>query len=135
MAFPFLDTNILLRHLLQDHPDHSPSATAYLERIERGELKVRTSEIVIFEIVFTLERTFKRSKSQIRENFLPLLKLPGTILSGKRSFQKVFDYYVNLNISFADAYHIVFMERFSLKEIVTFDQGFDRAVTIRRIEP
>jgi predicted nucleic acid-binding protein len=31
MALPFLDTNILLRHLSQDHPDHSPRATALLK--------------------------------------------------------------------------------------------------------
>src|SRR3989344_7457912 len=119
MVFPFLDTNIFLRHLLQDHPDHSPRATAYLERIERRELKARTSEIVIFEIVFTLERTFKQPRIQIRENLLLLLGLPGIVLPGKRRFWKVFDYYINLNISFADAYHIVFMERLSLEAIVT----------------
>ena len=29
---PFLDTNILLRHVVQDHPDFSPKATALLRR-------------------------------------------------------------------------------------------------------
>lgn len=120
MALSFLDTNIFLRHLLQDHPDHSPRATACLEKIERGELKIRT---------------FKQPRTQIRENVLLLLGLPGIVLSGKSRFWKVFDYYVNLNISFADAYHIVFMERLRLEEIITFDQGFDRAATIRRVEP
>lgn len=124
-----------MRHLLQDHPDHSPRATACLEKIERGELKVYTSEIVIFEIVFTLERTFKQSRIRIRKNLLLLLGLPGIVLHGKSRFWKVFDYYVNLNISFADAYHIVFMEQLRLEEIITFDQGFDRATTVHRVEP
>jgi predicted nucleic acid-binding protein len=30
MAQPFFDANILLRHLLQGHPDHSPRATAFI---------------------------------------------------------------------------------------------------------
>src|ERR671926_432204 len=98
MALPFLDTNILLRHLLQDHEDHSPRATAYLHRIEQGEIQVRTSEIVIFEVVFTLERGYRRSKREIHDTLLPLLELPGIILPGKRRFRKVFDYYINLNI-------------------------------------
>lgn len=56
MAQPLLDTNILLRHLLQDHPDHSPRATAFLKRVEDRELTVRSTEIVVFETVFTLQR-------------------------------------------------------------------------------
>ncbi|MGI8549337.1 MAG: hypothetical protein ACR2PL_00870 [Dehalococcoidia bacterium] len=35
---PFLDTNLLLRHLRHDDPVLSPKATAVLERMEQGEL-------------------------------------------------------------------------------------------------
>src|SRR5579859_4320725 len=103
MASPFLDTNILLRHLLDDHPNHSPRAKAYLTRIEQGEIRVRTSDTVIFETVFTLQRRYRSSRSEIRDNLLPLIELPGVDLPGKRAYRKVFDLYVNLNIPFADA--------------------------------
>ena len=121
MALTFLDTNILLRHLLADHPQQSPQATAYLSRVERGELQVRVSELVIFETVFTLQRSYKRPKDKIRDALLALLGLPGIIRPGKRRFQKVFDLYVSLNISFADAYLTVLMEQLGLDEIATFD--------------
>lgn len=39
MAPAFLDTNILLRHLLQDDPQQSPRATAFLLRVENGEVE------------------------------------------------------------------------------------------------
>ena len=65
MALPFLDTNILLRHLLQDLPEQSPRCTAYLARVERGELKVRTADTVVFEAVFTLQRAYKKPKAEI----------------------------------------------------------------------
>ena len=58
MALMFLDTNILLRHLLQDHPEQSPRATAYLARIEEGELRARIADAVIFETVFALQRHY-----------------------------------------------------------------------------
>lgn len=83
MAPHFLDTNILLRHLLQDHPDQFPRSTAYLERIEAGEVQARISNTVIFETVFTLQRTNRRPKEKIRDSLLPLLELPGIILPGK----------------------------------------------------
>lgn len=134
-SLPFLETNIFLRHLRQDHPDHSPRASAYLTRIENGEIKVRTADTVIFETVFTLQRFYKQSKTAIRDAFLPLIELPGIILPGKRRFRRVFDYYIDYNLSFADAYHAVVMERLDLTEIVSFDRGFDRIPTIHRIEP
>ena len=99
MALPFLDTNIPLRHLTQDHPEHSPKATAYLARIERGELQVRTADTVVFETVFTLQRFYRQPKQAIRDVLLPLIELPGIVLPGKRRFQKVFDLYVERNLS------------------------------------
>jgi predicted nucleic-acid-binding protein len=39
MALPFLDTNILLRHLREDDPV-SPKATSILSRVEQGDLQV-----------------------------------------------------------------------------------------------
>jgi predicted nucleic acid-binding protein len=131
----FVDTNIFLRHLRQDHPGYSPRATAFLERVERGELKVRTADTVVFETVYTLHSFYKQPKAAIRDALLPLLGLPGIVLPGKRRFHKVFDYYVNLNISFADAYHAVLMEELKLTTVVSFDRDFERVPSIQRMEP
>ena len=131
----FLDTNIFFRHLRGDHPDFSPRATALLQRIEQGSLKVRTADTVIFETVFTLERVYKKSKEAIRNAFLPLIELPGIILPGKRRVRRVFAYYIEKNISFADAYHAVLTESFGLEQIVSFDRDFNRISSITRVEP
>jgi predicted nucleic acid-binding protein len=90
--------------------------------------------LVIFEIVFTLERSYKRPKAAIRRALLPLLELPGLVLPGKRRFRKAFDLYVNLNISFADACHAVLMQQLGLDEIATFDAEFDRVPGISRVK-
>ncbi len=135
MALPFLDTNILLRHLLQDHPDHSPRATAYLRRVEEGTIKVRTAETVIFETVFTLQRLYKQPKAAIRDALLPLIELPGMVLPGKRRFRRAFALYVDQNLPFADAYHAALMQSLKLTEIVSFDGDFDKIAGITRVEP
>ena len=134
-SLPFLETNIFLRHLREDHADFSPRATALLSRIEEGSLKVRTADTVIFETVFTLERFYKQSKEAIRDAFLPLIELPGIVLPGKRRFRQVFTYYIDKNISFADAYHAVLLERLRLTQIVSFDRDFNRIPTVTRVEP
>jgi uncharacterized protein len=131
----FLDTNIFLRHLLGDDPAQSPSATAYFQAIEQGLRTARISDIVVFEVVFTLERGYRRSKTEIQSAVLPLLELPSILLPRKRKFREVFRLYIDKNISFADAYHAVMMRKLNLSEIVSFDRDFDRIPAVTRVEP
>lgn len=135
MAPAFLDTNILLRHLLLDNPEQSPHATTFLPRVENGEVEVHLADTVVFETVFTLQRRYKKSRAEIRTNLLPLLELPGMVLPGKRKFREVFALYVERNLPFADAYHAVLMEQLHLQEMVSFDTDFDKIPGIRRQEP
>lgn len=135
MSVPFLDTNIFLRHLLGDVPEQSAGATAYFQSIEQGFARARISDIVVFEVVFTLERGYRRSKAEIQSVLLPLLELPGIVLPGKRKFREVFRLYIDQNISFADAYHAVMVRKLALSEVVSFDRHFDRIETVQRVEP
>ena len=135
MDLRFLDTNILLRHLLQDEPTQSPSATRYLAAIEAGQEKVRLADTVVFETVFRLQRQYGVPKADIRDKLLPLIDLSGIVLPGKRRLHEVFDLYVSYNISFADAYHAILIKHLKLNEIVSYDRGLDKIPGIRRVEP
>jgi predicted nucleic acid-binding protein len=135
MALFLLDTNILLRHLLADHPEQSPRATAYLARVEHGELRVRVPDTVVFETVFTLQRHYRQPREAIRDTLLPILHLPGVVLPGKRRYGKVFDLYVHANLSFADSYHAVLAGALRLDGILSFDRGLDRVPGFTRAEP
>ena len=132
---PVLDTNVLLRHLLGDHPDQSPRATAYITQIERGDRKVRTVETVVFETVFVLERAFRRPRAQIRDGVLTVIELPGVVLPGKRHLRRAFALYVDRNIPFADAYHAAVAMDGDPAQVVSFDHHFDRIIGLRRLEP
>jgi predicted nucleic acid-binding protein len=135
MSPAFLDTNVILRHLLADHAEQSPKATAYLGRVEQDEIQMYIADTVIFETVFTLERTYHQPKAKIRDAMLPLIELPGVILPGKRHFRRVFDHYVTLNLPFADAYHAVLARRLKADGIVSYDKHFERIPGIKRVEP
>jgi predicted nucleic acid-binding protein len=135
MALPFLDTNVFLRHLRQDHPDHSPRATAFFKQIEDGSLEAATAHTVVFEAVFTLQSFYKVPRADIRNTLLPLLQLPGLKLPRKRMFRAVFDLYVTSSLSFADAYHAVLVRDLEFAELVSFDKGFDRLPWLKRREP
>ena len=135
-ALPLLDTNPILRHILDDHPDHSARSHNLFTRIEDGEERVRTTDTVVFEAAFTLERFYKVPRIEIRETLLDLLQLPGIVLSGKRAYRQVFDLWVQRpRLSFADCYHAVLVQRLKLPAIVTFDKDFDNLPNVRRLEP
>lgn len=134
MSAIFLDTIVLLRHLIHDDPKQSTKATDFLHRIEQGEIQARISELVIFETVFTLERSYRQVKARIREILLPLISMRGIIIPKKQRWKRVFNLYVDLNLPFADAYHVVLMEELKLTKIATFDTDFDRVHGIKRIK-
>jgi predicted nucleic acid-binding protein len=135
MALPFLDTNVLVRHFTQDNLAQSPRASAYLQRIEDGDVRVYIEPTVIFETVYLLEKQYKIPRVIVRDGLLALLDLPGITMPGKRRIRDAFALYIEHNLPFADAYHIAVMRAASVHEIVTFDREFDRIPGIARIEP
>ena len=135
MALPSIDANVLLCHFHGEHPDHSPRSTALVARIERGELEARLSDMVIFETIFTLERSYRAPKVQIRDAILGLLALPGIVLQGKRRYIQIFEFYVDYNLSFGDAYIVAEMEQSGATELYSFDRQFNRVPSITRLEP
>ncbi len=72
MPVHFVDTNILLRYLTRDDEQKAQRALQLLMRVEKGEEKVVTSSLVIFEAVFTLQSFYKVSRSRIKELILPI---------------------------------------------------------------
>jgi predicted nucleic acid-binding protein len=135
MAADFIDANIFLRHLVQDQPTQSPRATAYLNRVDQGQVDAETSAAVMAEVIFTLERTYRTPKPRIRELVLALLEIAGMSVPDGTAVREALDIYVGRNVSYGDAFTAVLMERRGLSEIVSFDRDFDRIPGVTRTEP
>jgi predicted nucleic acid-binding protein len=131
----FVDANIFLRYFTGSDADKAGRAKRLLERVERGEEKVATSALVVFETVFTLQRTYKVAKAQVREMVTDLLTLPGVLLPGKSLCLRALDLYVEKNVSFVDAYNAVYVRSRKMTEIYSWDTDFDKLGGVRRIEP
>jgi len=106
-----------------------------LMRVERGEEKVVTSSLVIFETIFTLQSFYRVPRQQIKEQILPIISLRGLHLPDKSVFYKALDLYVTKNISFADAYNAAYMISEEVFNIYSWDRGFDKIDGIIRLEP
>jgi uncharacterized protein len=131
----FLDTNVLLRYFTRDDEDKADRVRALLTRVDRGEEKVMTSPLVIFEVVFTLQSFYGVERKRIRDLIAPVISLRGLELALKGVFDQSLDLYAGANISFADAYNAAYMKWRGANEIYTWDTDFDKLGGIVRVEP
>jgi predicted nucleic acid-binding protein len=135
MAGRFLDTNVLLRYLTRDDEEKARLALALLTRVERGEEKVVTSPLVIFETVFTLQKRYGFPKDQIRDAVSDLLSLRGLEIPNKSLYTRALQLFASENIPFTDAHSVAYMQSQGLAEIYSWDTDFDHIPGLRRVEP
>jgi predicted nucleic acid-binding protein len=137
MPARFIDTNVLLRYFTRDDEKQAPQALALLRRVERGEERIQTSPIVIFETVFILDRTYGMPRSSIHSLVKPVLELSGLSVPGKSLLLAALDRFAvaSRKLSFADLYIALDAQSRGITEIYTWDKGFDRIEGITRVEP
>ena len=134
---PFLDSNVLLRHLTNDDPVAGQACFEIIQAIEQGELSAWTSDLVIAEVVFVLsnKNTYNLDRETIRDLLLPLIELPRLKLPHKRLYRRVFELYTTLPLDYIDAYHVTLMERRGTRSVLSYDRHFDQVPGIDRLEP
>lgn len=137
MGHAFLDANVVLRYLLRDDEIKAQRCLELLERAERREIVLRTTDLVVAELVWVLESpaTYNVPRQKIRDLLLPVIFLPGLRLPGKRLYAQIFDLYVDRGIDFIDAYNAVHMRKQGLSEIYSYDPDLDLMDGVSRIEP
>lgn len=133
----FVDTNIFLRHLLDDVPAQSAAARRLVHEIEQQTVLAWTSSLAIAEMVFVLEnpKTYAFPRARLRDVLLPLLSLPNLRIEHKHLYPRVFDLYVALPIDFIDAYHAALISTLRQDSLYSFDTDFDRVPGLSRLEP
>lgn len=129
----FLDTNVILRFVLDDHPVLSPKAKSIFTAIDQGKTQTFISLVAISEAIFTLERSYKYSKSDIYEKILPILKLESVTVDKLDILEEALRFYKEKNVDFSDAYQAAQMSKKKVKKIYSFDKDFDKLSHIKRL--
>jgi uncharacterized protein len=131
----FIDSNVFLRYLLKDDPTRSQAAFELLARVNRGEERVITNSIVMFEVIFSLQRKLKLPKADVRDSLMYLLELDQLVFPERQLFIDALHLFVEKNIAFGDAFIAVSTARDGIAEIYSWDADFDRLPGVARIEP
>ena len=131
----FLDTNVIIYHLTDVDKAKNERCTLLLERAERNEVELFTSEFVIAEVVWFMQYRLSLSREHIREVLGPILRLPGLRLPNKQLWPTILDLYCEKRVDFVDAYSAVAMQRAGITQVYSYDRDFDRIEGVDRITP
>lgn len=97
--------------------------------------EVLLPDLILADVIWTLQSFYKQSKVRIREMLMPLLSLRGLRFSSKEVARRALTLYVEKNIDWTDAFVAAQMISRSQKDIYSYDWDFDRIEGIKRIEP
>lgn len=133
----FVDANIFLRHLTQDHAVQSPACTALFKHAERNEVSLTTSESVVMKVVQVLssQDLYNFPRTQIQSVLTALLSLPGMKLQSRAIYIHALALYAQEGIDFPDCLTVAHLDYIQLHELYSYDQDFDRFASVKRLEP
>ncbi len=131
-----IDTNILLRHLLQDHDAHSPKASALLLAVRKGQQTIYCPATVIFEAIHILHDQIGLPRPDVAWALKNLIELPNFAMSEERVVVDALDFWTAQSpLDYADCYHLALTKDLGMTEIYTFDRKMDRFPGVDRVEP
>ena len=127
----FLDTNILIRHLIGDPPELAARATAALA----GGGRLLLTDLVLAECVYVLESYYKVEPARVGELMRSAIALPTIQALDPTTLVRALEVYELDRVDFAEAYLVAQAEATGINEILSFDRSLDKIKSITRHEP
>ena len=117
-----VDANIVLRYLLDDHPELSPKA---VEIIEEKDASLPMEAVC--EVVYVLQKVYKVDRERIQQYLSELVNRKLVAVEKPEVFLKALECYSSTSFDFVDtllwAYHAV-----DRQEVLTFDEKLRRHI-------
>lgn len=117
-----VDTNVLVRAVLDDHPDESKFAKKFLQKIVT-EKKLFISSYAILEMVWVL-KVKKRTREEISESILDLLDSPGIVIGQREVIVSALEMYMKGKADFGDYLILAEGEEYAAPKLASFDKVF-----------
>ena len=128
-----VDTNLIVRYLVQDHKKHAEAAGRLFDACDRGELVIVVLPVVLAGCVFVLESFYAHPRSNIASALGRLISSPGVEIAGTAIHLDALDRYQKTKVHFVDCLIAATAATESLP-VASFDQDF-RKFTDVRVEP
>lgn len=135
MTQAYLDTNVLLRFITNDVPDQAARAEKLFEALERGQVTLILPELVLGEVVWTLQSFYGAAPRAIAEVLVPFLAQERLRIAEKEVALEALTLFAGENTSFADALLAAYARKRGPRRVYSFDRRLSRLPGLERLEP
>jgi predicted nucleic-acid-binding protein len=128
-----LDTNVLVRFLVQDDPGQARLANEIIDQLTDDAPGFVGREVLV-ELVWVLERAYRLGRSEIAEVLDGLLTSTELRVEGAEQVGAALELYRNEGFGFADLMIVAAARRADASELLTFDRKAARLSGVRLLE-
>lgn len=125
-----IDTNLIVRYLVQDHEKHAKAAEKLFDACDRGELVIVVLPAVLAECVFVLDSFYRRPRADISAALGTLISSPGVEISDAAIHLDALQRYRQSKVHFVDCL-IAATAAAENAPVASFDQDFRKFADVR----
>lgn len=120
-----IDANIIVHHLLDDHPTLSPQAKKLFVQAQSGKILMYFDEVIIAEVVWVLKSFYKLSKKDIVKQLLNIISQSWVVNPRKKLVTTSLEQFEITNLSYADCWALTVSKHQGIK-LETFDKDLQK---------
>jgi len=125
-----IDTNLIVRHLVQDHEKHAREAAKLFDACDSGVLVLVVHPAVLAECVFVLESFYEHPRRDIAAAMAKLIGSPGVESGDADVYLDALSRYGRTKVHFVDCI-IAAAARDQRVSVATLDQDFRKFPDVR----
>ena len=125
-----VDTNLIVRYLVQDHEKHAKAAGKLFDACDRGDVVIVALPAVLAECVFVLESFYEHPRRHISSALGRLISSPGVEIGGATIHLDALERYRKTKVHFVDCL-LAATAAAEDTPVATFDQDFRKFADVR----
>ena len=125
-----IDTNLIVRHLVQDNEKQASVAGKLFDACDRGQVTIVVLPAVLAECVFVLESFYQHERTAIASALSRLISSPGVEIVDAAIHLDALDRYGRMKVHFVDC-QIAATAVAEDVPVASFDQDFRKFTGIR----
>ena len=125
-----VDTNLIVRYLVQDHEKHAKAAGRLFDACDRGDVVIVVLPTVLAECVFVLESFYEHPRGDIASALGRLISSPCVEIDGAAIHLDALDRYRKTKVHFVDCL-IAATAATENMPVASFDQDFRKFTDVR----
>jgi predicted nucleic-acid-binding protein len=125
-----IDTNLVIRYLVQDHEKHAKAAGRLFEACDRGDVVIVLLSAVLAECVFVLESFYEHPRGDIASALGTLISSPSVEINEAAIHLDALHRYRKTKVHFVDCLIAATASRENIP-VATFDQDFRKFADVR----